>query len=409
MLKFHLLSAFLFIFCSIGTFAGRLPFNLYIFPLIVIWLANFALLVCAGYSCSHYIKTTHTMNNFKILNLFIAWAFIGIIRGLFEGENYFHYKNLISNSFNILLPLLTYLFYSPPLLQYLLRQWMKWCLLFYFLLFLWFCNGGVHHFYLGPALIMAIFIPILPIKWKCILGSLLIITLLIDFGARSQVIKSAFIILLIVIYYSKKYLKQILITKIIKIFQAFFFIIPIILLYLGISNSYNVFKDDIFTDKVSASTNFTTEDTRSGLYEEIIESAIKNEYVLFGRTPARGNDTFLFQYPVQDMKMNNPERNMNEMCHPNIFTWLGLIGVTLYSIIYLRSSYLAIYYSNSFYLKIIGIFIAFRWAFGWIEDMNSFNAMSFSIWILISVGLSNSFRRMNDYEIRQWVNNIFNF
>ena len=205
------------------------------------------------------------------------------------------------------------------------------------------------------------------------------------------------------------YLKQILITKIIKIFQAFFFIIPIILLYLGISNSYNVFKDDIFTDKVSASTNFTTEDTRSGLYEEIIESAIKNEYVLFGRTPARGNDTFLFQYPVQDMKMNNPERNMNEMCHPNIFTWLGLIGVTLYSIIYLRSSYLAIYYSNSFYLKIIGIFIAFRWAFGWIEDMNSFNAMSFSIWILISVGLSNSFRRMNDYEIRQWVNNIFNF
>lgn len=408
MLKFHQLSAFFLIFCSIGAFAGRLPFNLYIFPLIVIWFANLALLVCAGYSYTRYFKAK-LLNNFKILNLFILWAFIGIIRGIFEGENYFHYKNLISNSFNISLPLLTYLFYSPLLLQYLLRQWMKWCLLLYFLLFLWFCNGGVHHFYLGPALIMAIFIPILPIKWKWILGSLLVITLLIDVGARSQVIKSAFIILLIITYYSKKHLRQTLINKIIKIFQVSFFIIPIILLYLGISNSYNVFKDDLFVDKISEGTNITTEDTRSGLYEEIIESAIKNEYVLFGRTPARGNDTSLYQYLVQDMKMNNPERNMNEVCHPNIFTWLGFIGVFLYSIIYLHSSYLAIYHSNSFYLKIIGVFIAFRWAFGWIEDMNSFNAMSFSIWMLISIGLSSSFRKMNDYEIRQWANNIFKF
>lgn len=98
---------------------------------------------------------------------------------------------------------------------------------------------------------------------------------------------------------------------------------------------------------------------------------------------------------------------MNEVCHPNVFTWLGLLGLIPWCLIYLTSSYLAIYKSNSFYLKIIGIFIAFRFFLGWIEDMNEFSIYGLSVWMSIGIGLSPYFRKMDDKVFVSWYKSIF--
>jgi hypothetical protein len=149
-------------------------------------------------------------------------------------------------------------------------------------------------------------------------------------------------------------------------------------------------------------------DTRTFIYAEVISSAIKHNYILWGRTPSRGNDSETFGAAnAEDLKTGKYERYSNEVCFTNIFTWLGLVGLVIYSLIYLRSSYLAVYKSNSIYMKLLGVFISFRFLYGWVEDANSFQIMSISLWMMIAMGLSSDFRKMNNYDFKKWVYSIF--
>lgn len=196
----------------------------------------------------------------------------------------------------------------------------------------------------------------------------------------------------------------------------FFYVIAVLLLYLGISGQYNFFKDGVsgggdrtgkyeYTNKDTGKSEDLASDTRTFIYQEVITSAVVHEYVLFGRTPAMGNDSDFFDNI--NKSYNKPTRFMNEVCQPNIFTWLGLVGVILYSLIYLRASWLAMYRSRSFALKVIGCLIAFHWAMGWMEDTNLFNISNISLWMTIAMGFSEKFRGMSDGEFVLWFKQIF--
>ena len=236
----------------------------------------------------------------------------------------------------------------------------------------------------------------------------------VDWGARSQVIKSIVVLLVAVGIYFRSYIT----LKMLKLVHWICYIGPIVLLILGLSGTFNIFEGlssnkgkyierkfvngQVVEEDISA-------DTRTFIYVEVIQSALKHNYVIWGRTPARGNDSMYFgAFQAEKLKTGKYERHANELCHINVFTWLGLIGVVLYSLIYLRSSYLSVYHSNNIYIKFIGCFIAFRWAYGWVEDLNNFSIMNISLWMLIAMGISVKFRKMSNLDMRQWVQNIFN-
>ena len=342
----------------------------------------------------------------------LYWMLISTIRGTFVAENYWEWKQLISGVFALSLPLLVYAFDKPVSVSHALRFWFKYALIT-FILFILFLSKGAYHFYLGPIFLAGCFIPILPKKWKIIIGGLLIIMLFIDFGARSQIIKSAVVLLIAVGICFRKIIPNV----ILQVVHWACYILPVVLLYLGISGKFNVFEDMASNEGKYTQTKIVdgevveedfSSDTRTFIYEEVITSAVTHNYVIWGRTPARGNDSMAFgTFTAEELKTGKYERHSNELCHTNVFTWLGLIGVILYSLIYLRSSYLAVYKSNNIYLKFIGCFIAFRWAYGWIEDFNNFDITNIALWMMISMGLSVRFRFMTDDQFKIWINSIF--
>ena len=57
---------------------------------------------------------------------------------------------------------------------------------------------------------------------------------------------------------------------------------------------------------------------------------------------------------------------------------------------------------NNSYIKFLGVFVAFRWALGWIEDINLFFIQSIILWMLIAMCMSEKFRKMSDAEFRMW-------
>ena len=60
-------------------------------------------------------------------------------------------------------------------------------------------------------------------------------------------------------------------------------------------------------------------------------------------------------------------------------------------------------------MKLLGLYVAFRWLYGWVEDWNQWDIMNISLWIMIAMCYSPYFRQMNDEEITNWVRACMDF
>lgn len=357
------------------------------------------------------------VNDRKLLKIYLLWTIFSIIRGamFYTLGNYWIWKSWFAGSLDVLLPSLIYIYSNPSVLGGILKCWLKYALLF-FLCILPFISRGAYHFYLGPIYIVAFFWPIYSKKWRIILLSLMLLMMMADMGARSQVIKTGMVLLGSLGYIFRHSIS----FSFLKFTHWLCYIAPVILLVLGISGTFNIFEDLASNEGKYVERKIDKEgrmveddlsaDTRTFIFEEIISSAVKNEYVICGRTPARGNDSQYFGAAnAEDLKTGLYERHSNETGLPSLFTWLGLIGLILISLIYLRCSYLAVFCSNNIFIKLLGCFVAFRWAYGWVEDMYSFAPMILSLFMIMGMCLSSYFRNMNDEEIENWLLGLVDF
>lgn len=346
-----------------------------------------------------------------ILFFYLIWTVIGIIRGVFIAENYWEWKALSNYSITLLLPLFLYIFIDPLIVQKTMRLWVKYELPLFVIFALFLIIPDAYGFYLGPIWLLGLFIPLLMKRWQIIFFFLLILLLTVEINNRSTVIKTAFVLFLLLLYN----FRTVISIKTLKIIHISFFVIPIVLLYLGISGIFNIFEMDSYLTSKKNSNDLLLIDTRSFIYEDEINSAIKNNYVIWGRTPARGYDSEIGEQVVNKIIDSGNskgvkikfERTESEVVMLNVFNYLGIVGVILYSILYFQASYLAITKSNNFFLKMIGLYIAFRWLYGWVEDFNRFDIMNISLWMMIAMAYSPFFRKMNTKEITIWVRGIF--
>lgn len=375
----------------------------------IIWI--FVKYARSKYTVSH-IDITYK----KLLIVYFVWIAICILRGVvmcLEMGNYWIWKQLFAGTFALLLPTCIYVFSESDITQHVTRIWFKYAL-WIFLLITPFLPVDAYHFYLGPVILMGCFIPLLPKKWKIIVGVLVFVMLVGEFGARSQIIKAfvASVISVMCLF------RRLISDKMIRIGHWTCYIMAIALLVLGISGRFNVFQDinessqgkytgTKMKDGQQVTEDYTT-DTRTFIYVEVIESALDHNYVIWGRTPARGNDSSFFgDYMAEELKTGLYERHSNELVHTNVFTWAGIIGVILYALLYLRASWLAVYRSKNYYIKLLGVFVAFRWMYGWVEDFNRFDIMNISLWMMIAICCSTMFREMSDTDFEQWIKGVF--
>ena len=377
------------------------------------WLVSLLIL----YYC--FTKRKEGMRRFAswdngLLNLYLLWLFFNVIRGAIIADNYWEYKNLIGSTITLLLPVTMYVFSDVGKLRQTLSIWFRYVIPLFFLVLMWMLIPAVYHYCLAPVFLFGIFIPIIPKKWRWVFIVILGLSTFIRLGARSQVIKAVIAILFAIAFYYRRYIT----TTLFKFGYSVAYILPVVLLYLGISGIFNIFADvsESESGKYTTATVRNGEveeedlssDTRSFIYIEVINSALDHNYVIWGRTPARGNDSEAFgTFTAEELHTGKYERSKNEVCHPNVFTWLGLIGMVMYSLFYIRSSYLCLFHSRSQCMKFVGMFVAFHWAYGWVEDINQFDIANFAIWMSIAMGLSRQFREMTDKEFIAWVRSIF--
>jgi hypothetical protein len=361
-------------------------------------------------------STPSIEKNLLLVKIYLYWNVICIVKGIFVAENYWEWKMLLATSFFLLLPLLVYVVNSSYTTQSIVKTWFRYGPFLYvlFIPFIW--GDGVGKF-LIPFSFLLLFFPILNLKWKIIVLLVTVYVIAFDITARSNVLKFIIPLFIGLLFYIRK----ILFVKILNLSRLLLLFVPFLLLFLGISGVFNVFKADEYIGEYNTKANSTsisrynaleeeslTADSRTFLYVEVLESALLHDYVLFGRTPARGNDSESFgDYNMEVLKTGKKERFSNEVSILNIFTWLGAVGVVLYFLIFIKATYLAINRSNNVFIKLMGINVAFRWSYGWAEDFSVFDLSNIFLWIMIGMCFSVTFRQMTDQEVKFWVQDMF--
>ena len=397
------------IFSILPYYSDRIPVICYITSTTVWWAISYFIIILYFFSKTYYFELLNE-KNFLFIKIYLIWISICIVRGMFVAENYWDWKGLANNTMALLLPIAAYSATNKVIVQTILAFYVKYGLPLFIVLML-LIRTDAYGFFLMPVSFLLLFLTALSIRQRVVLLFFTAIILFSDLGARSNVIKFALPLIVLTIYFLRKYLS----TKDLEGVRLIFIIAPFVFLTLGITGIFNIFNmsDYLGEFKTKGLSNEgerieldMSTDTRSFIYEEVIQSAVNNNYSFFGRTPARGNDSEVFG-PTAFEYTGRDERLENEVGILNVFTWTGIVGVFLYLLIFYRATYLAINRSENIYAKMLGVYVAFRWLYSWVEDINSFSVNYFMLWIMIGLCFSYSFRSMTNYEVTLWVRGIF--
>lgn len=203
--------------------------------------------------------------------------------------------------------------------------------------------------------------------------------------------------------------------KIVNFLAAILMILPFIFFILALKTNYNIFESNSKTmEIISYGEENMSADTRTLLYQESIDSSIRNRYELFGRTFGYGydsqwqvgrNNIFRNKYASEEFAQRNAE-----VFILNIYTWMGLFGVILFYILFSRAVYLAINSSNNKFIRYVGILVAIEWVYCWVENsMIVVNYTQISIWMLIAMCYSSHWRNLSNSEFENRLKYIFNY
>lgn len=375
-------------------------------PLIITWGINTSICILYYWS-KKFIKTDNNL----LINYYLYWNIFCLIRGCFVAEIYWDWKTLIDTGFCMVLPVFYYTFSQPNILSLLLKNLLKYSFIIFPIILIGTISSDIPGRYLTFIYIYCICINIIPKKWRIIFLILGLFSIFYDLDARSNGIRAIIALLIGVFAF------YIIDNTIIKRLALFTFLIPFILFILGAFNIFNIFKMDEYMQEINISqknpslndksdANLTA-DTRTFLYKEVISSAISHNYILYGRTPSRGYTSYYFTFDDTASANDGIRKNERYRCEVsilNIFHNSGIIGVIFYFLIFFKASYLALFKSQNKFIKLFGLFIAFRWCYGWIEDFNNFDINYIILWIILSMCFSKKFRVMNNTEFKLWIN-----
>lgn len=265
--------------------------------------------------------------------------------------------------------------------------------------------GGLYGLILRPIIFVLIFITVMNTKIRILYLTLAISCIIISyiFDARSNIILPI-VCLIIGFCINREFL-----FKCVKPLVWAFVTLPFLLLYLGISGTFNIFEMEQYIKDKSVSEGTIT-DTRTIVYVEVLSSAINNSYVVWGRGIGRGYESTFQEGRSSDNRnataLSSSERDSEVGIH-NIFTWGGIVYVIIYTLMWCSVLYYGVYKSSNRYVRAIGFYLAFYYFYSWIENFQGFSIIFISSWFMVALCLSPYFRKMDDREFKSFLTNLF--
>ena len=342
---------------------------------------------------------TNGINSKQLILLNLIYSFITIFRGIINLNDYWDGKILLNRFVWLILPLLIFYPYKLQIIQKISRFALKiWWIPIVFSFFI-FTTPIFHIFFF-----LVVLLPYLSRKNKIKICIIIIYSIATFMSSRGYVIRIIFAAAIAGLYYLNIYFHKTTI-KIVKTFFFTFLIAPLLFLYLGISGSFNIFDINSYYSKnitTKESGESLTIDTRSFLYRHIYQSVSSKGNTLIGNSAIgsyiinEGNE----QTGIKELDQKG--RYGSESGLLDSFLCGGIIGALLYSMIFWLSSYYAIFRSRNFMLKLIGVFIIFRWATSFFDEPSSWWISNILLYVFMGICLSKAIREAEENKLRLW-------
>lgn len=135
-------------------------------------------------------------------------------------------------------------------------------------------------------------------------------------------------------------------------------------------------------------------DTRTFLYEEVINDLLKSNTIMFGKGALSGytSDWFL-------TGLDNMGRNSVEVYFLLFLLRSGLLYLIIINLVIIFAIYNTLKNSNNKLTKSIATFLAMFLTIAYISDLNGCSLQHFITWIFIAVACSNRIQKLNDKQI----------
>lgn len=364
----------------------------------VLWWSLYAIMIIA------MIRLRDKSNVPLLYFVWIAYVVISSIVGTTFCRDYWDWKMLVGNMFGFSICLVAVSTCVPELLRSILGVLYKHIWKIFLLLAFFLQSDGIAKFMI-PFTFLALLYPLLNAKYRKYMWAGALITLLFGYDSRADLLKFLFCILLGVISVRHD------IVRYARKWYWVFYVLPFLLFALAANGTFNIFRmGEMLRLGDENRGRIETADTRTLLYEEVISTSQERGTIWFGGTPARGYYSEWFITFGDDSEvmgdMHYGERSGTECSILNVFLYFGIIGVLIYMMVFGVASYWGIFKSNNVYLPVIGLYVAFRFLVGWIEDFNRFDLNMFFLWAMIGMCYSSYFRGMSNDEFCEWFNDI---
>ena len=131
-------------------------------------------------------------------------------------------------------------------------------------------------------------------------------------------------------------------------------------------------------------------DSRTAIYEDVFRSFDDAGGLILGNSPVTKIKT---QLNIQNRKNG---RNRTESGFLNILYYYGIIGVLCYISLSIYASYLAIFRTNNKLATLVGLYVAFKFLFIFIEEPS----ITMTTYFAIGLCLNPEFRNMEDEDVK---------
>ena len=223
-------------------------------------------------------------------------------------------------------------------------------------------------------------------------------SIIYDIDVRTNLFSISFII---IVFVGRLLLKQPIFIAMLKVLRRALILMPILFFVLGVVKIFNIFqffdtlKNPIqltYADKTTS----LNKDTRTNVYSDALVALADDGKFIWGISAAGLHKTSLSEIYHDTLRSGRMGSEVGILVY---FLRGGIIFCILTFFLYSKSSYMAIYKSNNGFIKLLGVYVAFRWFLLFIEAQPFFNGVNVLTFLLIGLCLNPSIRRLGDDDV----------
>ena len=259
--------------------------------------------------------------------------------------------------------------------------------------------------YVSAANLYLMVLPIIKAKWKFLILAVTLMGLFWDFENRSNFLNIVFAFLVFVFYLlSRSFLSKSLFRRILNSSRIFLIFLPIVFVLLGATSQFNIFEYIEDSSKVSSieltneSGRYVGTDSRTGIYQDARNYLVSSGNWLFGGSAAVKYSTHL---ALSNADYDAGRLGSSESGVLGLVLFGGLCYAVLFFMLCYFSSKIAISQSKNRLVKLIGIFVAYKWFFAFIESPLGLTFSWVVLFLAIGMTFNRELRELSDTDIER--------